>query len=252
MSRLGLCSAVSISVGIAGSLGCCCPARFAPPPVVVQPPPVVINQPPKDQAVANNEAELKKLIAQNLGPNNQAGSLAPNSSFWAKLKKVVAAKQYVTWKAIGPGLDNRPFSDIHPDGGVLIGFFAGTDNGEHVAFLQPIYLTSQGEKVGQAIGRPHQPAQCIKAKPGYAVGGANLRIGLIMDAMTVVFMKVEGERLNLKDQYTSAQVGGMGGAEERFVTNGPLLIGVHGKQNQNDNFSPAGSPNSLGFVLMSQ
>jgi len=31
-----------------------------------------------------------------------------------------------------------------------------------------------------------------------------------------------------------------------------LLIGVHGKQNQNDNFSPAGSPNSLGFVLMSQ
>jgi len=252
MSRLGLCSAVSISVGIAGSLGCCCPARFAPPPVVVQAPPVVVAQPPKDQAVANNEVELKKLIAQNLGPNNQAGSLAPNSPFWAKLKKIVAAKQYVTWKAIGPGLDNRPFSDIHPDGGVLIGFLVATDNGEHVAFLQPIYLTNQGEKVGQAIGRPHQPAKCIKAKAGYAVGGANLRIGLIMDAMTVVFMKVEGERLNLKDQYTSAQVGGMGGAEESFVTNGPMLIGFHGKQNERDNFSPAGAPNSLGFVLMPQ
>lgn len=193
---------------------------------------------------AKRKADLQALVAKNLGPNNSGGSLAPGSPFWAKLKQTIDQRQYVTNKTIGGGMD-KPFSDVHPDGGVLVGFFAGADDGGQViAFLQPIYLTSQGEKVGQAYGKPHGPVQVLKAKPGYAVGGANLRVGMFIDAITVKFMKVEGERLNLADSYTSIQVGGQGGGPQSFTSTGTFLVGIHGKQNDNDNFS------SLGFYSL--
>lgn len=75
-------------------------------------------------------------------------------------------------------------------------------------------------------------------------------MGAIMDAVTLTYMRVAGERLNPADRYNSNRVGGQGGAEQIFTSNGTLVVGIHGKQNDNDNFSPAGSPNSLGFYSL--
>jgi hypothetical protein len=92
--------------------------------------------------------------------------------------------------------------------------------------------------------------QVLKAKTGYAVSGAKIRMGAIMDAITLTFAKVDGERFNLGDRYDSPQVGGNGGGLETFTSPGTLLVGIHGMQNDQDGHSPAGSPNSLGFYSL--
>jgi hypothetical protein len=169
---------------------------------------------------------------------------------WAKIRQSAAQRSYKTNPAIGGAFGNAPVNETHPDGGILIGFFAGEDDGNHVGFLQPIFLTAQGEKVGKAYGAIHRPAQCLKAKAGYALGGVDMRAGGVIDALTLVYMKVEGERLNPADRYTSATLGGQGGGPSNFASNGGLLIGIHGKASENDGMVPAGSIVSLGFLSL--
>jgi hypothetical protein len=198
---------------------------------------------------AKRRADLQKLRADSLKGNTYGGSLAPGSPFWGKLRQTISQKRYVTNPMMGDGPE-KPFSDVHPDGGVLIGFLAGEGDGDHLSFLQPIYLTSLGEKAGQEIGQPRRPVQVLKARPGYAVGGATIRKGAIIDAITVTFMRVEGEKLNPADRYDSPQVGGQGGGPLTFLTKGPFLVGIHGRQNENDGFSPKDAPNCLGFYSL--
>jgi hypothetical protein len=201
-------------------------------------------------ALARKKAaeELVQLIAQNLGPNNRVGGLAPKSPVWAKIRQSIAQRSYKTNKEIGGAFGNVPINETHTDGGVLIGFFAGEDDGGHVGFLQPIYLTAQGEKVGKAYGEVRRPAQCLKAKAGYALGGVDMRAGGVIDALTLVFMKVDGERLNPADRYPSATIGGQGGGPMSAASKGELLIGIHGKASENEGFAPAGAIVSLGFL----
>jgi hypothetical protein len=254
MSPAGISSVALITVGGALSLGCCCPrmpvlAPPARPPVIVQqpqvnPPP----NPPMEQKPPPQDVE--QFVTKNLGPNDRAGALAPNSPLWAKVRQVSQQRTFKTHNPVGGGFGSLPFSETHPDGGVLIGFFAGEDDGGHIGFLQPIYLTPKGEKAGQRYGVPRRPVQCLKAKPGYALGGVNLRTGGVIDALAVVFMKVDGERLNPADNYSSAQLGGQGGGPGSFTSSGSLLIGIHGKRLEREAFAPAGAPTGLGFLSL--
>jgi hypothetical protein len=256
MSPTGICSALLVTAATVLSLGCCCPGRFAPimvrpPPVIVAQPPILVQPPQEDPAaLAHKKAadELPQLIAKNLGPNNWAGGLAANGQVWAKIRLATTRRSFKTNASIGGAFANVAFSETHADGGALIGFFAGEDDGGHVGFLQPIYLTAQGEKVGKAYGAVRRPVQCLKAKAGYALGGVDLRAGGVIDAMTLVYMKVNGERLNPADRYTSATLGGPGGNPASFASNGELLIGIHGKMTDNEGFVPAGAIASLGFL----
>jgi hypothetical protein len=169
---------------------------------------------------------------------------------WARIRQSGTQRSYKTNPTIGGAFGNVPFNETQPDGGVLLGFFAGEDDDNHVGFYQPIYLTAMGEKVGKAYGAVRRPAQCLKAKAGYALGGVNLRSGGIIDAMTLVFMKVEGERLNPADQYTSPTLGGQGGGPVSFASKGELLIGIHGTATDHDGFVPGGAIASLGFLSL--
>lgn len=175
MSHTAICSAILMTVGAIFSLGCCCPGRFAPvgfrpPAVVVQP----LQENPAELAHKKTAEEFQRLVAQQLGPNTWAGSLAPNAPVWAKIRQITAQRSYKTNASIGGPFANVPFDENHAAGGILIGFFAGEDDGNHVGFLQPIYLTAQAEQVGKAYGAIHRPVQCLKAKGGYALGGVNL------------------------------------------------------------------------------
>jgi hypothetical protein len=251
MSHSAIFSAILVIASAILSLGCCCPARFGP--VMVPAPPIVVQAPQDNQAALDQKKaadDLAQLVAQNLGPNNRIGGLAPNSLLWGKIRQSTMQHSYKTNPAIGGAFANTPFNETQASGGVLIGFFAGEDNGGHVGFLQPIFLTAQGEKAGTAYGAIRRPVQCLKAKAGYALGGVDLRGGGVIDAITLVFMKVNGERLNPADRYTSATLGGNGGGPSSFASNGGLLIGIHGKTTENEGFVPAGAIASLGFLSL--
>jgi hypothetical protein len=252
MSPSAVFSAILVIAGVMLSLGCCCPARFAP--VLLPPPPAIVVQAPQDNQAALAQkkaaADLAQLVAQNLGPNNRIGGLAPNSPVWNKIRQSGAQRTAKTEPAIGGAFGNVPFNETQASGGVLIGFFAGEDDGGHVGFLQPIFLTAQSEKAGNAYGAIRRPVQCLKAKAGYALGGVDLRGGGVIDALTLVFMKVNGERLSPADRYSSATLGGQGGGPSSFLSNGGLLIGIHGQATANDGFVPAGAIVSLGFLSL--
>jgi hypothetical protein len=197
------------------------------------------------------DAAAQQFIAKNLGPNDRAGALAPNSPLWARVRQAVENRQFRAAEMVGGGFGNVPFAESPAEGGVLIGFFVAEDDGGHIGFLQPIYLTAKGEKVGHPYGTPlKKPVQCFKAKPGHVVGGFHARTGGVMDALAVVFMKVEGEKLSPGDNYSSIQVGGQGGGPGTYASTGPLVIGIHGRRIERDGFSPAGSVSGMGMILM--
>jgi hypothetical protein len=241
-----LASALAILVGVIASLGCCCPGRlFRPPQIVVQPPPIVV-QPPGVNAPppVDPGPDVQQFLNQNLGANKYAGTLAPNSALWNTLRQKVVNRKYTTNNVVGGGFGNIPFSEVYANGGVLIGFVVSDDGNGHVGYLQPVYLTAQGEKAGQGHGVPRQPLQCFKAKTGYAVGGFKARIGGLMDAFAATFMKVEGERLSLADKYDSPTVGGQGGGPTGTQTSA-LIVGIHGKRLDRE-----GSVTGLGFYTV--
>jgi hypothetical protein len=125
-------------------------------------------------------------------------------------------------------------SDIPAGGGILVGFNAGTTNGPfgpQVSALQPIYLTRQGETVGQWFGTaPAPPAQPIvmRAKPGYVVGSLHLRTGAIFDAFSMTFVRFDRDRTISEDTYASEWIGGRGGNLASVGGPGQLIVGVCG------------------------
>jgi hypothetical protein len=201
------------------------------------------------------EDEAKQVIAQNLGPNDRAGLLAANSPFWNQLRPKIAKKGFQATELIGPGARNDPtFTDTGPEPGVLIGVFAcDQQDGGVVSYLQPIFLTAQGEKTGQAYGKlSTRPVHVLKAKSGYAVGGIKLRHGGAIDQVQLVFMRVDGEKLNPADQQLSAKVGVEGAVPLQVLSTGPLVVGLGGTRGQEGGFSPPGTPSSLSLLTLQQ
>src|SRR5262249_19764866 len=97
--------------------------------------------------VKAEKQDWKKFIADNLGPNTYPGALSPTGSVWAKIDPK-AKRTFKKSNEAGNIFGDWPYSETHPDGGVLIGFFAAEDDLELVCFVQPIFLTAKGEKAG--------------------------------------------------------------------------------------------------------
>jgi hypothetical protein len=258
MSRQIIGSVILIVVGIAFSLACCWQPRR---PVIIVPPPIIqqpIGQPPGPGGIPAPFAQkplpnnVQQLLAQNLGANNRAGALAPGGAIWARLRQAVDQRQYNRLDLPFGAGGNNQFLDTMPGGGVLIGFFTAEDGAKHVAFVQPIYLTAQGEKTGQHYGEVlNEPVQCLKAKRGFAVGALQTRTGAILDGFTCTFMKVEGERLNtFADAYASPWIGGEGGGPHTSSSMGALVIGIHGSINDGGFITPVGSPSAMNLVTL--
>ena len=92
--------------------------------------------------------------------------------------------------------------------------------------------------------------QVLKAKAGYAVGGIKIRSGAALDQVQLVFMKVDGEKLNPADQYVSPPVGGDGGEPSQVLSNGSLVVGIHGTRAEQEGFSLAGSVTAIGILQL--
>jgi hypothetical protein len=86
------------------------------------------------------------------------------------------------------------FRETGPNGGLLVGLRVGSMNargGLKISSVQPIYQTGSSYIEGARQGVAVPLETTVVAKPGYAVGGVNLRSGPLVDAIQLVFMKYE-------------------------------------------------------------
>ena len=111
-----------------------------------------------------------------------------------------------------------------------------------IGSVRPIYLTANGITDG-ANTYPATPAHPVgsarvEARAGYAVGGikGNGR------GFKIVFMRIEGTRLNPTDRYESEWLGGQGGEETLLGGDGRPVVGIFGQA--------GGMVDSLGLVQL--
>src|SRR5262249_56485242 len=127
-------------------------------------------------------------------------------------------------------LSRGNFNETSSRGGVLIGFDLGMqewfDNEIPIA-VRAVYRTASGEVSGESFGnfavKPGGVRRVVKlrARPGYAVGAIRMRTGGGLDAMSLTYYRIRGDRLDPKQSYQSEWVGNLdGGSESGFDGNG--------------------------------
>jgi serine/threonine protein kinase len=185
-------------------------------------------------------------------PPPQQRSAAPSAKakregFFAALEIGIREGRARRSKLVGGGFANREYEDIPQEGALLIGFEVGLSKfaaNDCVGYVRPIFLTEQGEKQGRPQGTPDR-VKTLKAKNGYVVAGLKVRGGGVMDRLSIVFMRRDGNRLDRDDAYESDAVGGMGGSEAVLEADGSLVIGIVGKALDDGNVG------QLGLVTLS-
>jgi hypothetical protein len=131
------------------------------------------------------------------------------------------------------GGDRDRFHDIAPSGGVLVGArvsYIMRAGGPKISSIQPIYRVGEklvdGQRQGGLLGEETEAV----AKPGYAVGAINTHTGLTVDGFAMVFMRIDGDRLDSADSYTSPWLGDEKGGSPRDVSSeGKIPLGLQGR-----------------------
>ena len=129
--------------------------------------------------------------------------------------------------------DRDGFRDLGPEGSVLVGVrvtYIERFGGPKVRSVQPIYRSDKNHYAGLTYGEAVGPVFTVVARPGYAVGGLVTHTGLTVDGFGIVFMKVDGDRLDPNDTYNSPWIGDrQGGSPGEVMTRGGLVVGLQGR-----------------------
>jgi len=135
--------------------------------------------------------------------------------------------------AIVGGGGGGAFEARAPEGALLVGVRGTTISWaghEIVRSLQPLYRLDGEEHEGDVFGYANRTVVEALAKPGYAVGALLVKGGHRVDGLRCVFMRVDGDRLDLSDVYTGPWIGGRGGgAEELLGGSGRPVVGLVGR-----------------------
>lgn len=119
-----------------------------------------------------------------------------------------------------------------PDG-LLIGLRIGLSRypgSNAIKFVQPIFLTPAGEKLGPQRGLNGDTVIEAKAPAGYAVGSVTVRGGGGLDSVTVTFMRIKGNSLDPNDDGVTRPIGGGDGSGGATVGgDGTPVIGICGR-----------------------
>ncbi len=68
------------------------------------------------------------------------------------------------------------------------------------------------------------------AKPGYAIGAINTHTGLTVDGFEMVFMRIDGDKLDSTDSYQSPWLGDeKGGSPRNVSSDGKIPLGLQGR-----------------------
>ena len=146
--------------------------------------------------------ELEKVVSETLGQHEE---------LFSAVRAAVRNKEVEELPQQGGIFGRKEYRESAPPGGILIGFHYGNrkvrDGQDAVGYLQPIYLTPTGEKLGAAYGKAPTKVLTVKAKTGYAVGSLRIVGGGYLTSCSVTFMKIQGKALNPTDKYDSPVMG---------------------------------------------
>lgn len=122
------------------------------------------------------------------------------------------------------------FDELAPEGGMLVGarVVVGDGFGGCVQAIEPIFQVG-GKYVRSTLnGQEGDESQLLLAPPGHAVGGVQVGAGLLVDAMRLVYLPIDGNRLDTRDRKYSEWVGGDGGGTTECVSDGSFVVGLGG------------------------
>ena len=140
-------------------------------------------------------------------------------------------------KLLGPAGSNRGFAfgSVSPEGGILVGlrFAQGSSFGGAIHAIQPIYQVGDRYEFGKRHGKSGGTMSTVLARPGFAIGGLNVRSGLVLTAVQVIFCEVDGYELDLKKHYLADWVGTEGGTGYQLHSPGKIAVGVVGTMEDN-------------------
>ena len=131
------------------------------------------------------------------------------------------------------GESKNPWRDVANQGGYIVGFETSTGQWwQHQVLgeMKPIFETLDGPTEGARRGGGS--GEVTLAKEGYAVGGLSIRSGDVVNAVQIIFMRInpDGMSLDTKDSYRSEWLGGKGGGKPNDIdSRGHLIVGVTGK-----------------------
>jgi SLA1 homology domain 1, SHD1 len=135
-------------------------------------------------------------------------------------------------KLAGFNLKGSKYEARGPESSILVGMVVGfeEERKEEISNLRPIYLLNDQYHYGELIGAPSSnKSETLLAKPGYAVGGANLRTTIGVKTLQLIYLEIENTgRLNKSKQYLSKTVGTSSGSEERLYADGWHIVGLFG------------------------
>lgn len=130
------------------------------------------------------------------------------------------------------GSKDAPWKDVAGQGGYVVGF--QTNSGqwwEHrvLGEMKPVFETLEGLAEGSPRG--NNGGEIVLAKKGYAVGGLSVRSGDVVNAVQIIFMRINADGMSLdpKDSYLSDWLGGKGGGKPKDISGrGRMVVGVTG------------------------
>jgi hypothetical protein len=175
-------------------------------------------------ALDHDEEQISKLA-------QTASARGGMPEIWITVGDSVARASYQSTKTVGGAFGKEPFQSMAPNMGLLVGLRLGMGTfmaGRVINYVQPIYLTPQGEVLGQGFGRPTLEVEIVRAPSGYAIGAMDIQGGGGLDAVTVTFMRIRGRELDPHDTYVTPHIGGTGGGSATLNGGGSPVIGICG------------------------
>jgi hypothetical protein len=182
---------------------------------------------PKSKADAGADAKSKTAEKKSAAPSRVVISRMPRGA------KPYPNEDLVNLQRSFVERERDGFRDVGPAGSVLVGVrvsYIERFGGPKVRSVQPIFRSGKNYYAGQIHGEVVGPVNMVVAKPGYAVGGLVTHTGLTLDGFGIVFMKVDGDRLDPTDSYKSPWIGDkQGGGPGEVTSRGGLVVGLQGR-----------------------
>jgi S1-C subfamily serine protease len=163
--------------------------------------------------------------------------IAPSGNIWMLTHSAVTESRTSDSKTFGGMFSmGQDYTDIPPEGALLVGFkySLGTwVNRQIVSSIQPIFLTSNGEKLGETEGNVSSIIETVRAKSGYVVTCMRVRAGGNFDGFGLVFTRLNGARLDLNDNCESPWICRSDtDSEQREETDNAVVVGIRGKKKE--------------------
>ena len=132
-------------------------------------------------------------------------------------------------EVVGNPVGSR-FESVRAERGLLVGLRYSIDrDDDEIASLKPMFQTPYGGELGSDHRGRNRGASDIVARPGYAVGGLVVKADRRIHGFRVIFMRVNGLRLQETDRYESPWIGGEADIDAKTLGDtGDPVVGFFG------------------------